>query len=165
MQFPGLVWRSNGASLAECTILPSPRCRATLLAGTAFTGVFIAAMTGSPQRALAACAGVNTASVTCDAGNQATLGTLNTTFAGTTVVNVNPGGKIDTGGAFASVTALGSLTFNNNDTTFGITNIAGIGVSLTNAFGAITYLGNAGVQRVRRRWVGCLGLRGHHAYQ
>jgi autotransporter-associated beta strand protein len=145
MQFPGLIWRSNGASFAECTILLSPRCRATLLAGTAFTGVFIAAMTGSPQRALAACAGVNTASVTCDAGNQATLGALNTTFAGTTVVNVNPDGKIDTGGAFASVTALGSLTFNNNDTTFGITNIAFTGVALVNSFGAVTYLGNAGV--------------------
>jgi uncharacterized protein with beta-barrel porin domain len=139
------VRRWDGAQFAERTTLLSPRYRATLLAGTAFTGVFTGAIVGYPQSALAACLGVNTASVTCDAADQAAAGTLATTFGGTTVVNVNPGAKIDTGGATAMVTAAGSLTFNNNDTTFGIRNNALNGVDLTNNFGAITYVGNADV--------------------
>jgi len=142
----GFVRGADGDRFAERTMLFSPRRRATLLAGTAFTGAFIAAIAGYPQGALAACLGENTASVTCQApGDQATAGTLNTTFAGTTVINVNPGGKIDTGGATASVTAAGSLTFNHNDTIFGITGTGGDGVRLTNTFGAVTYLGNAAV--------------------
>jgi uncharacterized protein with beta-barrel porin domain len=141
----GFVRRLNGDQFAEHTALSPPRRRATLLAGTAFTGAFIAAIVGYPQGALAACLGVATASVTCDAGNQATAGTLTTFFAGSTVVNVNAGGKIDTGGATAIVTAVGTLTFNHNDTTFGITNTAGDGVSLINSFGALTYSGSAPV--------------------
>ena len=90
--------------------------RAAWLAGASL-GILAAMAGGSP--AAAACLGENTASVTCDAINPATAGTLTTSFAGTTVVNVNPGGQID-GGASATVTAAGSLTFNNNDTTFGI---------------------------------------------
>jgi len=123
------------------------RARA-LLASTAFTGVFIAVIAGHPNSALAACSGVNTGNVLCDASNQAATGTLTTTFGGTTVVNVNNGGKIDTGGARATVTAPGDLTFNNNDTTFGITNTGSnllSGVRLSNDFGSITYLGNANV--------------------
>src|SRR5690242_2326094 len=65
----------------------APNARRTLLAGTAFTGAFIAAIAANPQSALAACAGENTASVTCDSTNQASAGTLTTTFAGSTVVN------------------------------------------------------------------------------
>jgi hypothetical protein len=123
-----------------------PRRLRAWLASTAFTGVFIAAMASNPQSALAACAvtpSPNT--VTCDNTNQATAGTLNTSFAGTTVVNVNDRGRIDSGGATATVTAAGNLTFNNNDTTFGITSAAGNGVNLANDFGAITYVGNANV--------------------
>jgi autotransporter-associated beta strand protein len=105
----------------------------------------IAALAGSPPRAFAACLGENSASVTCDATNQASAGTLTTSFAGATVVNVNAGGKIDTGGASATVTAAGSLTFNNNDTIFGITNTAGNGVTLANDFGAIAYTGSGTV--------------------
>src|SRR5882724_10825283 len=117
-----------------------------LLAGTAFTGAFIVAMMGNPQRALAACAGEGGPLVTCDLATPATAGTLSTTFAGTTVINDNAGGKINAGGgAIAVVTAAGSLTFNNNDTTFGITANAGSGVDLNNNFGAITYVGNANV--------------------
>jgi uncharacterized protein with beta-barrel porin domain len=141
------VRRSDGAQFVARTTLLSPRHRTMLLAGTAFTGAFIAAIVGYPQSALAACLGVNTASVTCDAADQATAGALSTTFNGTTVVNVNAGGKIDTGGASVSVTGPGTrtLTFNHNDTIFGITNTGGHGVSLTNTFGAVTYLGNAAV--------------------
>ncbi|MBR1232642.1 autotransporter domain-containing protein [Bradyrhizobium sp. AUGA SZCCT0182] len=145
MRFLGFVGRSDGPQFAECTTLSPPRRRSTLLAGTAFTGAFVAAIVAYPQGALAACLGESTASVTCDAGNQATAGALTTTFNGTTIVDNNAGGKIDAGGAFANVTAAGSLTFNNNDTTFGITNIAGSGVTLLNNFGAVTYIGNAAV--------------------
>src|SRR5438552_2998673 len=91
------VRRSDGAQFAERTTLLSPRHRTRLLAGTAFTGAFLAAMAGSPQSALAACAGENTASVTCDLANQATAGALSTTFAGTTVINDAAGGKINAG--------------------------------------------------------------------
>ena len=125
-----------------------PRRRGALLASTAFTGAFIAVIAGHPQGALAACSGVNTANVLCDAANQATGGTLNTTFSGSTVVNVNPGGKIDTGGAAAVVTLAGNLAFNHNDTTFGIVNGGGVlpGVGLNNVgSGGVTYTGNANV--------------------
>ncbi|MBR1211977.1 autotransporter outer membrane beta-barrel domain-containing protein [Bradyrhizobium sp. JYMT SZCCT0180] len=145
MRFLGFVGRPDGPQFADCTTLSPPRRRTTLLAGTAFTGAFVAAIVAYPQGALAACLGESTASVTCDAGNQATAGALTTTFNGTTIVDNNAGGKIDAGGAFANVTAAGSLTFNNNDTTFGITNIAGSGVTLLNNFGAVTYIGNAAV--------------------
>ncbi|MBR1244453.1 autotransporter domain-containing protein, partial [Bradyrhizobium sp. AUGA SZCCT0274] len=138
------VRASNSAQFSECTTRSAPRRRTALLAGTAFTGAFIAAIVGYPQRALAACLGENTGSVTCDAGNQATAGALSTDFAGTTVVNNNVGGKIDTGGAGVSLSAPGTLTFNHNDTTFGITNTAGAGVALVGN-GAITYSGNAAV--------------------
>jgi uncharacterized protein with beta-barrel porin domain len=139
--------RSDGAQ-AQPTTLVSPRHRTTLLAGTAFTGAFIAAIVGYPQGALAACLGENTANVTCQApGDQATAGTLNTTFNGTTVVNNNVGGKIDALGATASLSGplAGTLTFNHNDTTYGIINTAGRGATLVNDFGAITYTGNAAV--------------------
>jgi hypothetical protein len=121
--------------------------RSALLAGTALTGLMLAA---NPQSAYAACSGENTGSVTCDAANQATGGTLNTTFAGTTTVNNNPGGKIDTGGALVTVTAPGDITFKNNDTTTpgGISSSGTNAVRLTYSGGAtgnITYTGNAGV--------------------
>ncbi|CAN7528027.1 autotransporter domain-containing protein [Bradyrhizobium sp. LjRoot220] len=119
-----------------------------MLAGTAFTGAFIAVIAAFPQGALAACAGVDSASVSCDLANQAAAGTLATTFNGSTVVNVGNGGKIDAGGATATVTAPGDLTFHNNDATYGIRNLgfgAGTAVTLTNDFGNITYVGNANV--------------------
>ncbi|MBR0850190.1 autotransporter domain-containing protein [Bradyrhizobium diazoefficiens] len=121
---------------------PAPRRRTAWLTGASLG---IIALTGVPPRAFAACLGENSASVTCDATNQASAGTLATSFAGTTMVNVNAGGKIDTGGASATVTAAGSLTFNNNDATFGITNKSGTGVALANDFGAITYAGSGAV--------------------
>ncbi len=142
MHFAAFVRRSNSAQIYECTTLPASRRRTTQLAGTAFTGAFLAAIVGYPQGALAACLGENTGNVTCDAGSQATAGALVTDFAGTTVVNNNVGGKIDTGGAYVNVSAAGTLTFNHNDTAFGITNTAGSGVTLFND-GAITYSGNA----------------------
>ena len=111
------------------------------MTGVVLAGGMVAALMAQPQAALAACQGVNTANVLCDAANQATGGTLMTTFPGTTTVDVNAGGRINTGGAAATVTAPGSLTFNNNDTTFGIVNTGGTGVTLTNNFGAITYTG------------------------
>ena len=115
----------RGARLASrSAAIARPKRRGALLASTAFTGAFAAVIAGHPTGALAACSGVNTANVLCDAANQATAGPLNTSFAGTTVVNVNPGGKIDSGGAAATVTAAGSLTFNHNDTTFGISGTA-----------------------------------------
>ncbi|CAN7528806.1 autotransporter domain-containing protein [Bradyrhizobium sp. LjRoot220] len=144
MRFSGFVGRPDGPQFANCPTLSPPRRRA-LLAGTAFTGAFIAAMAANPQSALAACVGVNSASVLCDAANPATAGTFTTSFAGGTVVNVNAGANINSGGASATVTAAGGLTFNHNDTTFGITNAASTGVSLLNNFGAITYTGNAAV--------------------
>jgi uncharacterized protein with beta-barrel porin domain len=143
MGFSGFAGGPGESRFVEPTTLPRRR-RAGSLAGIAFTGAFIAAMMGHPQGALAACQGENTASVTCDAANQATAGTLSTSFAGATVVNVNAGSKIDTGGATASANG-NLLTFNHNDTTFGITNTGvSAGVSLSNV-GAITYLGNANV--------------------
>ncbi|MGM4932712.1 autotransporter outer membrane beta-barrel domain-containing protein [Tardiphaga sp. 619_E2_N8_5] len=106
------------------------------------------AVTVVPSEALAACVGENTGNVTCDAANPATGGTLESIFAGTTVVTVNPGAKIDGfalfgnatfGGASVTVTAPGSLTFTHSDTIFGIANM----VNLRNAFGDISYIGNA----------------------
>jgi subtilase-type serine protease len=147
MHSPRFVRRSDRPQLAERTTILPRRRRTALLAGTAFTGAFIAAMAGNPQSALAVCAGENGPLVTCELATPATAGKLSTSFNGTTVVNVNPGGKIDTGGATASVAAPGgSLTFNNNDTTFGITSVGAFhGVNLINNFGAITYVGNANV--------------------
>jgi hypothetical protein len=72
------------------------------------------------------------------------------------VVNVNAGSNINAGGATAVVTAAGSLTLNNNDTTFGIRNNALNGVDLTNNFGAITYVGNANVTATN---VAVVGIR------
>lgn len=118
--------------------------RGAWLAGTAFTGVLMLAVTSHPQRALAACAGENTASVTCDAANPATAGTLNTSFAGTTLVNINAGAAINAGGASVSVLAPGSLTFNHNDAA-GITAVGSDAVSLANPVGGVTYVGNADV--------------------
>jgi subtilase-type serine protease len=129
----------------EAAERPRRRGVAALLASTVFTGAFIAVMTGNPQSALAACLNEDSPSVTCSGSNPATAGTLNTTFNGTTVVDVNAGGKINTGGAIATVTDTGSLTFNNNDTTYGIRSTTGVGVDLRNNFGAITYVGNANV--------------------
>ena len=94
-----LVAVRSARLVSQTATTARPRRRGALLASTAFTGAFAAVIAGHPTSALAACSGVNTANVLCDAANQATAGTLNTTFAGTTVVNVNPGGKIDTGGA------------------------------------------------------------------
>src|ERR1043165_10051211 len=50
------------------TVVSNPRRR--LLAGTALTGAFIVVIAANPQSALAACAGENTASVTCDTTNR-----------------------------------------------------------------------------------------------
>ena len=154
---------------SQAAMIARPKRRGALLASTAFTGAFAAAIAGHPTGALAACSGVNTANVLCDAANQATAGTLSTSFAGTTVVNVNPGGKIDTGGAAATVTAAGSLTFNNNDTTFGITQLVHR-CPAEQHFGAITYLGNAPVtsdQRPRAQWhqLSAARQRRHHDHQ
>ncbi|WP_441244579.1 autotransporter outer membrane beta-barrel domain-containing protein [Tardiphaga sp. 768_D3_N2_1] len=119
-----------------------------MLIGTALTGAFIAMIAAVSDRALAACVGENTGNVTCDAANPATGGTLESIFAGATVVTVNPGAKIDGfalfgnatfGGASVTVTAPGSLTFTNGDTIFGIANM----VNLRNFFGDISYIGNA----------------------
>ena len=132
------VRRSDGAQFAQRTTPLSPRHRTTLLAGTAFTGAFIAAMMGSPQHALAACAGLNTGSVTCGSpGSVATAGTLNTTFNGTTVVNVNAGGKIDTGGATAVRDGgrARTLTFNQTTPPSGSTTQPVPASDLTNTFG------------------------------
>jgi len=118
----------------------------TCLASAALGAIVAALIAAHPRAAHAACLGENTASVTCDATNQATAGTLNTTFAGTTLVNIKDGGKIDTSGASGTVTAAGSLTFLNNDTTFGITSSTlNNAVQLTNNFGEITYRGNGTV--------------------
>ena len=141
---PELVPVRGVRLVSQTAAIARPKRRGALLASTAFTGAFVAVIAGHPTSALAACSGVNTANVLCDTTNQATAGTLSTTFAGTTTVNVNPGGKIDTGSVSATVTATGNLTFNHNDTTFGISG-ASTGVRLRNDFGAITYLGNASV--------------------
>ncbi|CAN7528684.1 autotransporter domain-containing protein [Bradyrhizobium sp. LjRoot220] len=145
MRSSGVVKRSDGIHLIERTTLSPPRRRTALLAGTAFTGAFIAAIVGHPQSALAACAGEFGPLVTCDSVTPATAGALFTFFAGSTVVNANVDGKIDSGGAGVLVTAAGTLTFNHNDTTFGIISTASAAVRLVNDFGAITYTGNAAV--------------------
>src|SRR5581483_8950193 len=157
---PGDVWLAAGGGamllrsrgrIADRSFNDGHLCRfaaagtRTLLAGTAFTSTLIAVTAGHPQSAFAACAGENTSSVTCDASHPATAGTLDTSFGGTTVVNVNPGGAITTGGASATVTGPGTLTFNNNDTTFGISSSTRSGVTLTNNNGASFYVGNANV--------------------
>lgn len=118
--------------------------RGSWLAGTAFTGAFVTIVAVFPNSALAACLGENTGSVTCDAADPATGGALTSSFGGTTVVNVNPGGQIDAGSANVTVTAPGSLTFTNSDTVFGIPN----GVALRNDFGAVSYIGNAATSGV-----------------
>lgn len=129
--------------------------RAGLLASTAVTGVLIAAIGGHPQRALAACLGENSANVTCDAAHPASLGALTTTFAGTTLVNINAGAAI-TAGAQVNVIAPGSLTFNHNDPA-GITGFAGNAVSLSNGNGGITYVGNADVTGSGSSGIGAAG--------
>jgi uncharacterized protein with beta-barrel porin domain len=113
------------------------------LASTAFSGAFAALIAAFPQSALA-CVGEDTGNVLCDAANPATGGMLTTSFAGTTVVAINPGARIDTGPATVTVTAPGSLTFTNSDTIFGIPQI----VILRNDFGDISYIGNAAASAV-----------------
>ncbi|WNV08592.1 autotransporter domain-containing protein [Tardiphaga sp. 709] len=127
----------RAASAASKTIRP-----VTWLGSTAL----LASLAGTvvPSEALAACVGENTGSVTCDAANPATGGMLITSFAGTTVVTVNPGAQIDTGPASVTVTAPGSLTFTHSDTNFGIPQI----VTLSNDFGDISYVGNAATNAV-----------------
>ncbi|MGM4919640.1 autotransporter outer membrane beta-barrel domain-containing protein [Tardiphaga sp. 813_E8_N1_3] len=127
----------RAASAASKTIRP-----VTWLGSTAL----LASLAGTvvPSEALAACVGENTGSVTCDAANPATGGMLITSFAGTTVVTVNPGAQIDTGPASVTVTAPGSLTFTHSDTIFGIPQI----VTLSNDFGDISYVGNAATNAV-----------------
>lgn len=95
----------------------------------------------SAERAAAACAGENTATVLCDAANPATAGALSTSTAGAATVNINAGAGI-TGGASASAGATGDLTFKHNDP-------AGIGGAIfldNSGTGGIFYTGayNAG---------------------
>jgi hypothetical protein len=120
----------------------SRRSRRALLTSTAFTGVFIAVIAGHPHSALAACSGINTASVLCDANNPSG-GSLDTISAGSSTVTVNAGAGI-TGfaGAFASG---GDLTLIHNDP-------AGIGnggasnaIELAAFNGAINYTGAGNV--------------------
>ena len=110
--------------------------RAALLASAA-PGL-IAALLLQSERASAAC--IIGATVTCDLNNQATGGTLSGNF---TTVNVNPGGKIDIGGAFV----IGNSVFNHTDTTFGIVNTTPFGraIELFGFGGPLTYTGSAGV--------------------
>jgi uncharacterized protein with beta-barrel porin domain len=82
--------------------------RKALLASTALIAF------AAPQAALAACQGENTGNVLCDAAHPATAGTLATSFAGATTVNVNAGAAINVS-ASATVTAPGDLVFNHND--------------------------------------------------
>jgi uncharacterized protein with beta-barrel porin domain len=82
--------------------------RKALLASTALIAF------AAPQGAFAACQGENTGNVLCDAAHPATAGTLATSFAGATTVNVNAGAAINVS-ASATVTAAGALVFNHND--------------------------------------------------
>ena len=86
----GASVRGSGES-PEITKSPGRPVATRLLATSAFIAAFASVMASDPRSARAACAGENSANVTCDAANPATAGTLNTTFAGTTLVNVNPG--------------------------------------------------------------------------
>jgi hypothetical protein len=103
--------------------------RAALLASTALIAF------AAPQAAFAACQGENTGNVLCDAAHPATAGTLATSFAGATTVNVNAGAAINVS-ASATVTASGSLVFNHNDPS-GIASILA-----RNDFGAINVTAN-----------------------
>jgi outer membrane autotransporter protein len=128
----GFVSRScgNGAGL-----------RAALLASSA-----LAMLIFSADRAAAACSGVNTGTVLCDASNPATGGNLTTSANVATTVTINPGAGI-TGTVQAAVgfSGTGDLTFIHNDPA-GLGSTSGFGLSLGNdGTGAINYTGSANV--------------------
>ena len=113
--------------------------RAALLAGVSSVAIACA------SDALAACAGVNTANVLCDAANPSG-GTLNTTSnSADTTVNINAGAGI-TGGAYVFADA-NNVTFNHNDPA-GITSTSFEGIYITNGngTGTLTYTGSADVK-------------------
>ncbi len=110
--------------------------RAALLAGVSSVAI------SHGSGALAACSGVDTGTVLCDAANPSG-GSLTTIFAGSTTVTVNAGAGI-TGTANAAVT-VGDLTFNHSDPG-GIGNPAVLGLALSSSgTGNITYTGSANV--------------------
>ncbi|WNJ90130.1 autotransporter domain-containing protein [Bosea sp. 685] len=131
------LWTTSAASIRYQKLLGSTALLASLVALAA------------PSEALAACSGVNTGAVLCDAANPSG-GSLLTSFAGTSTVNVGAGAGINTGIVFwaaaaASVSA-GDLTFNHTDPA-GITSLVnGHAIALNNTGpGAITYNGSANV--------------------
>ncbi len=110
--------------------------RAALLAGVSSVAI------SHGSDALAACSGVDTDTVLCDAANPSG-GSLTTIFAGSTTVTVNAGAGI-TGTAVATVT-VGDLTFNHSDPG-GIGNPGVLGVALSSSgTGTVTYTGSANV--------------------
>ncbi len=113
--------------------------RAALLAGVSS----IAISHGSD--ALAACSGVNTANVLCDAANPSG-GTLNTiSTSADTTVNINAGAGI-TDGAYVTADA-NNVTFNHHDPAgIASSSFAGISFSNSNGTGTLTYTGSADVQ-------------------
>jgi hypothetical protein len=101
---------------------------------------------GHGSDALAACSGVDTGSVLCDAANPSG-GSLSTTFSGATTVDINAGAGIT---AFAGARIIagsgGDLVFTNNDPA-GISSSRLFGaVSLSNqGTGGVFYTGSADV--------------------
>jgi uncharacterized protein with beta-barrel porin domain len=138
---PGMFFRAFWTTPAE-----SMRCQ-RLLGSTALLASLVAL--AAPSEALAACSGVNTGAVLCDAANPSG-GSLLTNFAGTSTVNVGAGARINTGIVFgAAATAnvsAGDLTFNHTDPA-GISSLVnGSAIALGNTGpGAITYNGSANV--------------------
>lgn len=131
---------------------PRASIRRTLLAGTAFTGTFIAIIASQSGSALAACSVTSSPNtVTCD--TTVTTATANFDAASTTSNDYNQifnsGGGV-TGGVNAGQTVSGQglwivagvigapITFTNNGAVVG----AGQGLQLSSAGGNITYSGN-----------------------
>ena len=112
--------------------------RAALLAGVSSVAI------GHGSDALAACSGVNTGNVLCDAANPSG-GALNTTSSADTTININAGAGI-TGSVVVNAGPANNVTLHHNDPA-GITGtFEGIVAVNGNGTGAFTYTGSADVK-------------------
>ena len=112
--------------------------RAALLAGVSSVAI------ACTSDALAACSGVDTGNVLCDAANPSG-GALDTTSSGDTTVNINAGAGI-TGSVVVNAGPANNVTLNHNDPAGIAGTFQGITASNGNGTGVFTYTGSADVK-------------------
>lgn len=105
--------------------------RLTMWRGALLGSVSLAAI-GCASGAQAACSGLGTGNVLCDAANPVG-GHLSATYSGDLTVTVNAGAGITDG---ATVSASGSITFNHNDPA---------GITSSSIYDGLQFLGNSGI--------------------